>query len=131
MFQLHALSSALKAASFNDSLKFSQSNRLCCGGHGYSYASGIPQIIAEIDAGCTYEGKFNIIKYITSELVQGILSLGDNVILLLQTARYLLKCAQNNISPHFDLPNSDELHSSPLFSYLKRYYEIFNRLYEE
>ena len=109
--KLHALSSALKAASFDDALKFSQMNRLCCGGHGYSQASGLPQLIAEIDAGCTYEG--------------------DNIILYLQTARYLLKCAQNNISPHFELPNWNQITSSQLYTNLRDYFDIYDRLYNE
>ena len=107
---MHAVSSALKAVSFYDALKFAQQNRQCCGGHGYSQASGLPQIVAEIDAGCTYEG--------------------DNVILLLQTARYLLKCLQKDISPHFEFGNMNELKSSQIYNNLKRFYEIYYNLYD-
>ena len=104
--------------------------RLCCGGHGYSAASGLSQvslllevwlltksliiyfkIIQEADAACTYEG--------------------DNVVLLLQTARYLLKCAQKDISPHLDLANMNELKSSPLYMRFNKYFDIFNTLYQE
>ncbi len=47
---------------FTDCLKFAQSNRLCCGGHGYSAASGLSQIIQEADAACTYEGDNVILR---------------------------------------------------------------------
>lgn len=109
--KLHALSSGLKSVSFSDCLKFAQMNRLCCGGHGYSASSGLGQIIQEADAGCTYEG--------------------DNIVLLLQTARYLLKCVQKDVSPHFDLANLDELKSSPTYRQLEPYFDLFMKLYEE
>lgn len=90
-------------------MKFIQ--RLCCGGHGYSLASGIPQIIQNTDAGSTYEG--------------------DNVILLLQTARYLLKCAQKGVSPHKKNPNETQLKQTNLYQSLSNYFTIYTRLYEE
>ena len=97
---MHAIVSGVKSVLFGDALKFAQLNRLCCGGHGYSLASGLPQLIAEADAGCTYEG--------------------DNVVLLLQTARYLLKCAQNGASPHFEFENMSQLKSSPVYRYFNK-----------
>ena len=109
--KLHVVSSGLKSVVFGDCLKFAQSNRLCCGGHGYSAASGLGQIIQEADAACSYEG--------------------DNVVLLLQTARYLLKCAQKGISPHLDLPNLQQLKASTLFKRFDKYFEIFSNLYQE
>ena len=97
---------------FNNCLKFSQSNRLCCGGHGYSASSGLCQIIQEADGGCTYEG--------------------DNVILLLQTARYLLKCAQKSTSPHLEIIDFDQVNSKHhLFKYFQPYFDLFYRLYDE
>ncbi len=78
---------------------------------GYSASSGLPQIIQEADGGCTYEG--------------------DNIVLLLQTARYLLKCAQKNSSPHLDPQNFAELKPSSLFKYFQEYFEIYERLYEK
>jgi hypothetical protein len=109
--QLHAVSSGLKALVFGDCLKFAQSNRLCCGGHGYSLASGLPQIIQEADAGCTYEG--------------------DNVVLLLQTARFLLKCAQRGLSPHLEADNISELRSSALYAQVEQYVSVYVRLYDQ
>jgi hypothetical protein len=111
-FKLHAVSAGLKAMSFNNCLKFAQLNRLCCGGHGYSASSGLGQIIQEADAGCTYEG--------------------DNVVLLLQTARYLLKCAQKGTSPHLDVAQVEQLRQSALYTRrLEPLFAIFFRLYEE
>jgi acyl-CoA oxidase len=102
----------LKSLAFGDCLKFAQQNRLCCGGHGYSASSGLGQIIQEADAGCTYEG--------------------DNIVLLLQTARYLLKCNQKGINPHLEMTNSTELKSSSLFkTRFETYFNIFYLLYEE
>lgn len=106
--KIHALTAGLKAGSYDNARQFSQSNRLCCGGHGYSLASGIPQIVQELDAGSTYEG--------------------DNVVLLLQTARYLLKCAQTNQSPHLDI---DQLKSTDLYKQFAEYFSIHYRLFDE
>ena len=78
---------------------------------GYSASSGLPQIIQEADAGCTYEG--------------------DNVVLLLQTARYLIKCAQNNISPHLEYEKMDEIKKSLLFKQYSEYFEIFYKLFDK
>jgi hypothetical protein len=110
------VSSGLKAVAFGDCLKFAQLNRLCCGGHGYSASSGLGQLISEADAGCTYEG--------------------DNVVLLLQTARYLLKCAQKGVSPHLELQRSASTtqNSKTRELYKKRfesYFAVFASLYEE
>jgi acyl-CoA oxidase len=58
---------------------------MSCGGHGYSLASGIPQIFSVMVGGCTYEG--------------------ENIVMLLQLARYLMKIAadvrsnKSNVSP--------------------------------
>uniref|UniRef100_K1RMI6 Peroxisomal acyl-coenzyme A oxidase 1 n=1 Tax=Magallana gigas TaxID=29159 RepID=K1RMI6_MAGGI len=45
--------------------------RLCCGGHGYSHASGLPKIYIDVVPGCTYEG--------------------ENNVMMLQVARFLMK----------------------------------------
>jgi len=62
--------------------------RKCCGGHGYSRLSGLPDLFADYVPTCTYEG--------------------DNIVLHLQTARFLLKTAQP----------SETRATSPLMSYL-------------
>lgn len=66
-FQLHSLSAGLKAVITREAALGIEICRLSCGGHGYSLACGIPEIYTDLVAGCTYEG--------------------DNIILLLQTAR--------------------------------------------
>lgn len=109
--KIHSVTASLKAMSFTNGLKFSQLNRLCCGGHGYSLASGIPQVITDLDAGSTYEG--------------------DNVVLLLQTARFLLKCAQKELSPHLEMDNFDQIKRSPLYSQFAGYFDIYHKLFEE
>lgn len=45
--------------------------RLACGGHGYMECSNMPSTYGMVTAACTYEG--------------------ENTVLLLQTARYLIK----------------------------------------
>ena len=108
---MHAVSSGLKSVVFSDYLKFSQLNRLCCGGHGYSASSGLGLLIEEADAGCTYEG--------------------DNVVMLLQTARYLLKCAQKSQNPHLELTNLEEVKQSELYRRkFKSIVDIYYRLYD-
>jgi acyl-CoA oxidase len=109
--KLHAVTSGLKALITGDCLKYAQSNRLCCGGHGYSASSGLSHILQEADGACTYEG--------------------DNIVLLLQTARYLLKCAQKGISPHLEPPNIQQVKVSPHFKqfidYFQTYYKLYNK----
>ncbi|XP_012935860.1 peroxisomal acyl-coenzyme A oxidase 1 isoform X1 [Aplysia californica] len=69
---LHALSSGLKAYSSWEMMYGIEQCRLACGGHGYIEASGLPKIYANEVPACTYEG--------------------ENTVLCLQTARYLMKC---------------------------------------
>ena len=47
---------------------------MSCGGHGYMDASNLPATYGFATAACTYEG--------------------ENTVLLLQTARYLVKCCR-------------------------------------
>lgn len=49
--------------------------RLSCGGHGYMLSSNLPTTYGLATAMCTYEG--------------------ENTVMLLQTARYLMKAWQN------------------------------------
>ncbi|CAD5220844.1 unnamed protein product [Bursaphelenchus okinawaensis] len=73
MEPLHAITSGLKAVcSYQASIGIEQC-RMSCGGHGYSHASGLPSLYQSTVGGCTYEG--------------------DNIVMLLQLARYLMKRA--------------------------------------
>ncbi|XP_033727591.1 peroxisomal acyl-coenzyme A oxidase 1-like [Pecten maximus] len=69
---LHGLSAGLKAFSSSSCCAGIEVCRLACGGHGYSHASGIPKIYVSTIPTCTFEG--------------------ENTVLYLQTARYLMKC---------------------------------------
>ncbi|KAL4217668.1 Peroxisomal acyl-coenzyme A oxidase 1 [Mactra antiquata] len=68
---LHALAAGLKAFSSEVTSAGIDRLRMACGGHGYSHASGIPKIWANITPACTYEG--------------------ENTVMYLQCARYLVK----------------------------------------
>ncbi|KAK3885691.1 hypothetical protein Pcinc_010112 [Petrolisthes cinctipes] len=69
--ELHALSSGLKAVATNDTVNGIDICRLACGGHGYLSSSNLPRIYTTIAAGITYEG--------------------ENTVMFLQVARYLIK----------------------------------------
>ncbi|CAH1773979.1 unnamed protein product [Owenia fusiformis] len=71
MPQLHALSAGLKAFTTWASSSGMEVCRMSCGGHGYSQASGFPKIYTDATPGVTYEG--------------------ENTVLMLQVARYLVK----------------------------------------
>lgn len=72
--ELHALSCCLKAVCTYETAKGVETCRLACGGHGYMTCSNFNTIYGVATAGCTYEG--------------------ENTVMLLQTARYLLKTWQ-------------------------------------
>ncbi|VDM41087.1 unnamed protein product [Toxocara canis] len=76
--QLHALSSGLKAVVTHQVALGIEQCRMACGGHGYSNASALPELYGTAVGGCTYEG--------------------DNIVLLLQTARFLMKMAKMAIA---------------------------------
>lgn len=69
--ELHSLTCCLKAVISADTAAGVEQLRLSCGGHGYMNASNLPIIYGLVTAVCTYEG--------------------ENTVLLLQTARYLVK----------------------------------------
>ncbi|XP_031842870.1 acyl-coenzyme A oxidase 1 isoform X2 [Nomia melanderi] len=69
--ELHSLSCCLKAVASSDAATGVEQLRLACGGHGYMDASNLPATYGLVTAICTYEG--------------------ENTVLLLQTARYLVK----------------------------------------
>jgi len=93
--ELHGLSSGLKALTSDEMRVAIEECRLCCGGHGYAQYSGLPQIYVQAVAACTYEG--------------------ENYVMYLQCARYLMKCVDmiNKGSP---LP--------PTVSYLSREFPL-------
>ena len=68
----HYLLSGIKAWSSTEALKCLSILRGACGGHGYSLSSGLPPLISEADAMCTYEG--------------------DNIVMHQQCARRLVRC---------------------------------------
>uniref|UniRef100_A0A914UL59 Acyl-coenzyme A oxidase N-terminal domain-containing protein n=1 Tax=Plectus sambesii TaxID=2011161 RepID=A0A914UL59_9BILA len=72
--ELHALSSGLKAVVTWEVAQGIEQCRLACGGHGFSQASGFPELYAQTVAGCTYEG--------------------ENIVLLLQVSKFLVKAAR-------------------------------------
>ncbi|XP_008701385.2 peroxisomal acyl-coenzyme A oxidase 2 [Ursus maritimus] len=72
--ELHALSAGIKAMVSDLCLQGTELCRQACGGHGYSKLSGLPSLVTKVTASCTYEG--------------------DNTVLYLQTARFLVKSYQ-------------------------------------
>ena len=83
--ELHATSSGVKSIATDIAVKGIESCRVSCGGHGYSLSSGFPYIYTSASPSLTYEG--------------------DNTVLLLQTARYLVKMRQRVI----ENPNTTHL----------------------
>ncbi|KAL4854889.1 Peroxisomal acyl-coenzyme A oxidase 1 [Chlorella vulgaris] len=71
--ELHALSSGLKALCTDVTAAGIETCRRQCGGHGYLLASGLPTLFNSYVQNCTWEG--------------------DNSVMYLQTARYLIKSA--------------------------------------
>ncbi|XP_048404182.1 peroxisomal acyl-coenzyme A oxidase 2-like isoform X2 [Stegostoma tigrinum] len=83
--ELHALSAGLKALISDACSAGVEACRRACGGHGYSKLSGLPSLYSRVVASCTYEG--------------------ENTVLQLQTARFLIKCL-NKIECGEPLPQS-------------------------
>ncbi|XP_050423855.1 probable peroxisomal acyl-coenzyme A oxidase 1 [Adelges cooleyi] len=72
--ELHAMACCLKAVGTYDAATGVTTCRLACGGHGYMHSSNLPNIYTLTTAAEIYEG--------------------ENTVLLLQTARYLMKAYQ-------------------------------------
>ncbi|XP_019398151.1 PREDICTED: peroxisomal acyl-coenzyme A oxidase 1 isoform X1 [Crocodylus porosus] len=70
--ELHALTAGLKAFTSWIANAGIEECRMACGGHGYSRCSGLPDIYVTFTPSCTYEG--------------------ENTVMMLQTARFLVKC---------------------------------------
>jgi acyl-CoA oxidase len=71
MGDFHALSAGIKALATTVAHEGAVDARKACGGHGYLGMSGLPDIVDALDALCTLEG--------------------DNIVMLQQTARWLIK----------------------------------------
>lgn len=69
--ELHALSTGMKAMISDFCAQGAEICRRACGGHGYSKLSGLPTLVTQVTASCTYEG--------------------ENTVLYLQVARFLMK----------------------------------------
>lgn len=85
--ELHATSSGLKAICSWEAVEGIERCRFCCGGHGYSRLSGLPDLYASYVQNPTWEG--------------------DNDVLCLQTGRYLLK-AMESITSRKSIPKKLE-----------------------
>ncbi|XP_075166655.1 acyl-coenzyme A oxidase 1-like [Haematobia irritans] len=73
--EMHALSCCIKVLNSQDTATGIEILRLACGGHGYLASSNMGCLYVDAAAACTYEG--------------------ENTVLLLTTARFLLKFYQN------------------------------------
>jgi acyl-CoA oxidase len=94
LIEVHGLSAGLKAVVATRAIRGIEQCRLSCGGHGYSLASGLPLLYGFASTVATAEG--------------------EATILLLQTARYLIKnCLQASRGNRVDafmtylLPNNN------------------------
>ncbi|KAJ8865835.1 hypothetical protein PR048_033357 [Dryococelus australis] len=90
--KLHAISCCLKAVCSSDAATAIETCRLACGGHGYMTCSNLPATYGLVTAACTYEG--------------------ENTVLLLQTARFLMKSWQQAASGIKLTPTVEYLQSS-------------------
>ncbi|XP_057976482.1 peroxisomal acyl-coenzyme A oxidase 1-like isoform X2 [Malania oleifera] len=69
--EVHACTAGLKSLTTAATADGIEECRKLCGGHGYLYSSGLPELFAVYVPSCTYEG--------------------DNTVMLLQVARFLMK----------------------------------------
>ncbi|XP_070533714.1 peroxisomal acyl-coenzyme A oxidase 1-like [Ptychodera flava] len=70
--EMHAVTAGIKAFITDAVMSGTESCRLACGGHGYSEASGLPNLLTYVALTITGEG--------------------ENTVMYLQLARYLMKC---------------------------------------
>ena len=92
--ELHALASCLKAFGAQEHSNGIDVLRRSCGGHGFMASSGLPSLWKIATGACTYEG--------------------ENTVLYLQTARYLLK-QKNNFTSLGSLVTEEAAIENPLF----------------
>ncbi|KXN84395.1 Peroxisomal acyl-coenzyme A oxidase 1 [Leucoagaricus sp. SymC.cos] len=83
---LHITTAGLKAYGTQVAADGAEDARRCCGGHGYSLLSGLPNIVTELSSNATLEG--------------------ENYVMYQQTARYLVK--QAKLIREGDKENVDE-----------------------
>ncbi|KAM3958975.1 acyl-coenzyme A oxidase 1 [Aphomia sociella] len=76
--ELHSLACCLKVVSTTDAAVLVERSRLACGGHGYMLSSNLPQTYGVVTPASTFEG--------------------ENTVLLLQTARSLVKAWQQMLN---------------------------------
>lgn len=91
--ELHALSCGLKAACSRDCTAGVETCRLSCGGHGYLSSSNLPRILTTTTAAQTYEG--------------------ENTVMWLQLARYLVKMFKEGRSGKVKLAPSVAYFATP------------------
>ncbi|PIK44722.1 putative peroxisomal acyl-coenzyme A oxidase 1 isoform X3 [Apostichopus japonicus] len=72
--ELHGTTAGVKAFTTEMASSGLEILRMSCGGHGFSAASGFPEIYSNVVAACTYEG--------------------ENTVMHLQTARFLMKAVK-------------------------------------
>jgi len=95
--ELHALSAGMKAFVTEQCIRSAEIARRACGGHGYSALSGLPRLITSLMATCTIEG--------------------ENTVMFLQCARFLIKCLeQRKGSSGFSIYLDDPDYICPLQS---------------
>ncbi|KAL4295243.1 hypothetical protein GQ457_12G001310 [Hibiscus cannabinus] len=76
--EVHACTAGLKSITTSATADAIEECRKLCGGHGYLSCSGLPELFAVYIPNCTYEG--------------------DNIVLLLQVARILMKTVSQLVS---------------------------------
>lgn len=86
--ELHSLSSALKAYATGNAVVFIEKVRRACGGHGFSSYAGFTSLLKFINSYPTLEG--------------------ENTILMLQTARFLVKSLKYAMSKKKEIPHQVE-----------------------
>ncbi|KAG3279268.1 acyl-CoA oxidase 2, transcript variant X2 [Ictidomys tridecemlineatus] len=99
--ELHALSTGMKAMMSELCTQGAELCRRACGGHGYSKLSGLPSLVTQVTASCTYEG--------------------ENTVLYLQVARFLVKSylqakVSSDSAPQKPLPQSVEYLARPVLA---------------
>ncbi|KAK4872215.1 hypothetical protein RN001_016339 [Aquatica leii] len=106
--ELHALACCLKAISSTDAALGIEMCRLACGGHGYMMSSNLPTTYGLVTAMCTYEG--------------------ENTVLLLQTARFLMKAWQIKVDGQKLTPTVEYLQSARDTVYQRNVHWIISTL---